>query len=63
MKGILNMSNMEDKLQKDKDEAAAQLGVADQEKGAATVAKNGNNRMKNRAAFYYLAKKALAWFC
>jgi len=110
------MSNMEDKLQKYKDEAATQLGnagetniddailselvnnlklvidnrdalyvagsdpsemetvrknyvvkkldVADQEKGAAAVTavanKMANNRMKNRAAFYYLVKKALA---
>jgi len=110
------MSDMEDKLQKYKDDATAQLGkageaniddailselvnnlklvidnkdalyvagsdpsemetvrknyvvkklnIADQEKGAAavtTVAKQmADSRMKNRAAFYYLVKKALA---
>ena len=43
---------------------AKKLGVDDREKGAAAVAeaakRMSNSRMKNRAAFYYLTKKALS---
>ena len=40
------------------------LDITDQEKGAAAVTavakQMADSRMKNRAAFYYLVKKALA---